>query len=125
MLKFGEPPYLECSSRGVKVFSAFYARPKSLNGKSIEEAYQAMKVFEDGSTGKSWKYAKGKQAVNVVACAVAYTKWWNEWVDEQGLLPRLKEATGLSDMFGQKGHLCQAEVLWNIRNVKEVDAPKA
>jgi hypothetical protein len=28
----------------------------------------------------------------------------------------LKHAPGLSDMFGQVGHACQAEELWRIRN---------
>ena len=115
MLKFGAPPYLECSSKGDKRFSAFYARPKSLGSRSIEEAYQAMKVLEDGSTGLSWREAKGKKAVNQEVCTRAYVKWWQEWIDEQGLLSILQGATGLSDLFGQKGHVCQAEVLWKIR----------
>lgn len=116
MIKHGEAPFMECSTRGRKQFSAFYARPKSLGGKSIEEAYQAMKVFEDGSTGLTWKQAKGRKAVNTEECAAAYKKWWQEYVDENNLLPILKKATGLSDMFGQVGHLCQATVLWEIRD---------
>jgi hypothetical protein len=35
---------------------------------------------------------------------------------EQNLLPVLIAATGLSDMFGKPGSVCQAEVLWEIRN---------
>ena len=116
MIKHGKPPYLECSSRGDKRFSAFRARPVSLNGASIEEAYQAMKVMEDGSTGLTWRAAKGKRPINMEACATAYAKWWREWVDEQDLLSVLKKASGLSDMFGQPGHQCQATVLWEIRN---------
>lgn len=115
MLKFGKAPYLECSSKGDKRFSAFYARPVSLKGKSIEESYQGMKVFADGSTGLNWREAKGKKAINAKECAIAYDKWWREWVEEQNLLPVLISATGLSDIFGQKGHVCQAEVLWRIR----------
>ena len=115
MLKFGTAPYLECSSKGDKRFSAFYARPQSLRGKSIEEAYQSMKVFADDSTGLNWREAKGKKAVNANECAMAYKKWWEEWVEEQNLINILVEAQGLSDMFGQKGHICQAEVLWNLR----------
>jgi len=116
MLKYGQKPYLECSSKGDTRFSAFYARPKSLNGKSIEEAYQAMKILEDGSTGLHWKKAKGKKAINQEECKAAYISWWKEWVTEQNLLPVLKNASGLSDIFGKEGSVCQAEVLWNIRN---------
>lgn len=115
MVKHGNAPFLECSSRGDKRFSAFYARPESLKGKSIEEAYQAMKVFEDGATGLHWRQAKGRRAVNAAECASAYERWWREWVKEQGLLDVLKKASGLSDMFGRPGGVCQATVLWKIR----------
>ncbi len=118
MIKHGEPPYLECSSKGDKRFSAFYARPRSLSGKSIEEAYQAMKIFEDGSTGLSWREAKGKRPVNWADCATAYWRWWKEWVEEQHLLPVLQAASGLSDRFGQAEHVCQATALWEIRNAR-------
>lgn len=116
MIRHGSPPYLECSSRGDRRFSAFYAKPRTLAGTSIEEAYQAMKVFEDGTTGLSPREAKGRQAVNMDACATAYREWWKEWVWEMDLLPVLQAANGLSDMFGQPGHQCQATVLWEIRN---------
>ncbi len=116
MVTRGNPPFLECSSRGDRRFSAFYARPKSLGGRSIEEAYQAMKRFEDGSTGLSWREAKGRRAVNHEECASAYRKWWEEWVAEQELLSVLQSAPGLSDVFGSEGSVCQADVLWSIRN---------
>jgi hypothetical protein len=116
MIRYGVAPFLECSSRGDSRFSAFHARPESLGGRSIEEAYQAMKVFPDGSTGLGWRQAKGKQAVNHQECRDAYFCWWLEWVMEQNLLPVLIAATGLSDMFGKPGSVCQAEVLWEIRN---------
>lgn len=116
MFQIGNPPYLECSSRGDKRFSAFYAKPSFLKGKSIEEAYQAMKVFNDGRTGLSWKEAKGKLAVNQEECEKFYIFAWEEYIIENDLLYVLKQATGLSDIFGQEGHVCQARVLWNIRN---------
>jgi hypothetical protein len=116
MVKHGKAPYMECSSMGRQKLSSFYARPKSLKGKSIEAAYQAMKVFEDGSTGLSWKEARGRLAVNQSICVRAYKRWWREWVDEQDLLRLLQKASGMSDCFGQEGHVCQATVLWEIRN---------
>lgn len=115
MMRFGQAPYLECSSRGDVRFSAFYARPANLGGQSIEEAYQALKRFADGTTGLSWRAAKGRRATNHEECESAYIQWWAEWVDEQALWLVLTQATGLSDRFGQDGHLCQAEVLWYLR----------
>ena len=116
MIRHGSAPYLECSSKGDKRFSAFYARPSSLKGRSIEEAYQAMKVFADGSTGLGWREAKGKRAVNMPECAAAYTQWWIEYVYEKNLVWELSNASGLSDIFGKEGSICQATVLWDIRN---------
>ncbi len=116
MVTRGTAPFLECSTRGDRRFSAFCARPASLGGRSIEEAYQAMKVFADGRTGLTWREAKGKRAVNAAECHVAYRRWWAEWVREQNLLGTLIAAPGLSDMFGREGSVCQAVVLWDIRN---------
>lgn len=113
MIRHGEPPYLECSSRGDKRFSAFHAR---VRGKSIEERYQAAKVFEDGSTGLTWREAKGRKAVNQEECAILYGQLWAEYIQTNpSLLTVLRSARGLSDMFGQPGHVCQATELWRIR----------
>lgn len=114
MLRFGTPPYLECSSRGDKRFSAFYAK---VNGRSIEDQYQAAKVFEDGRTNLPWQRAKGHRAINQAEVAVLYSRLWDQYIAEHPeLLTVLRDATGLSDMFGQPGHVCQAEELWRIRN---------
>lgn len=114
MLSYGEPPYLECSSKGDKRFSAFYA---IIDDISIEERYQAFKVLEDGTSGNKWRYAKGKKAVNQEACNVYYSELWNLYIVlNPDLLKVLKEASGVSDLFGQQGHCCQATELWRIRN---------
>lgn len=114
MMQYGKPPFLECSSRGDKRFSPFYA---TVNGRSIEEQYQAAKIFDDGSTGLYWKKAKGRRAVNAAECAILYEKLWRQYLQERpGLLDILKRASGLSDMFATKGTVNQAEVLWKIRN---------
>lgn len=113
MIKHGEPPYLECSGKGDKRFSAFYAR---VNGKTIEEQYQAAKIFRDG-TGFTWQKAKGRRAINQEEVAILYSSLWDQYIAENpGLLVVLKAAPGLSDMFGQPGHVCQATELWRIRN---------
>lgn len=124
MLHFGKPPYIECSSIGDHRFSAFYARPRYLKGKSIEEAYQAMKKFRtpDGKieSNLEWRAAKGRTPINLKECQEAYRQWWGIWVKEQNLMPVLETASGLCDTFGQKGHICQAGVLWDIRNQAEI-----
>lgn len=114
MIKIGYAPYLECSSKGDKRFSSFYAK---VNGKSIEEQYQAAKVFADGSTNLHWKQAKGKVAVNIKECTKLYKRLWKQYLLENPeLLTVLKKSTGLSDTFGQTGCNCQAIVLWELRN---------
>ena len=119
MIKHGNPPFLECSSRGEKRFSAFWA---IVNGKSIEHQYQAFKIFEDGSTGLSPKLAKGRRAINQEECDKLYSRLWDQYIKEHPeLLKMIKAASGLSDMFGQKGHCCQATELWRIRN----DSPRS
>ena len=114
MIKHGKTPYLECSSKGDSRFSAFYAK---VNGKSIESIYQAYKQFDDGTTGLSWKEAKGKKATNQEDCSRLYSQLWDVYIKlNPELLLVLKAASGLSDMFGQIGHCCQATELWRIRN---------
>jgi hypothetical protein len=113
MIKIGNPPYYECSSKGDKRFSAFYAK---VNGKSIEEQYQAAKIFEDGSTGLSWRNSKGKKAINMEEISILYKELWKQYLINNPLLLRgLKQQSGLSDMFGQEGHNCQAITLWELR----------
>lgn len=117
MIKLGQAPYLECSSKGDKRFSAFYAKVKFYGDKSIEELYQAAKLFKDGSHNLSWKEAKGKKPVNIEFCKVYYSSLWDFYIwENQHLIEVLKQASGLSDMFGQEGHCCQAIELWRIRN---------
>lgn len=120
MIQHGVPPFLECSSRGEKRFSAFYARIRAREGKSIEEIYQAAKVFASATrgwiTGLSWKEAKGVRALNQDEVNALYSQLWDEYISENPhLIPLLVSATGLSDRFGREGHACQATELWRIR----------
>lgn len=122
MIRHGEAPFLECSSKGDRRFSAFHAK---VDDRSIEDHYQAFKVLEDGSTGLSWREAKGKKAVNQEQCAAFYGLLWDAYIMYHlELLPILVAATGLSDMFGQPGHCCQATELWRIRNQHIEDMKK-
>lgn len=117
MIRFGEPPYLECSSKGDTRFSAFHARVRARGNRSIEELYQARKRFADGSTGLGWRKAKGRtDCINMDECRIFYALLWREYIAENPELNFiLNKASGLSDIFGQPGHACQAEELWRIR----------
>lgn len=116
MVRHGEAPFLECSSRGDRRFSAFSARLRAHGGRSIEEIYQAAKVFEDGSTGLGCREAKGKRALNMSEVRALYSRLWDDYIDENPeLLAVVQAQSGLSDVFGQPGHACQATELWRIR----------
>ena len=117
MIRFGIAPFLECSSRGDVRFSAFYARLRLFGGRSIEEMYQAAKLFADGSTDLTWREAKGRRCVNMDEVRALYSRLWDLYIEENiALLDTLRQASGVSDVFGQQGHACQAEELWRIRN---------
>jgi hypothetical protein len=117
MIRHGEHPFLECSSDGDRRFSAFFARIRGRGGKTIEEIYQAAKVFRNGDTGLPIDEAKGFRPVNVKECAELYATLWDEYIAENPrLLQPLLHARGLSDRFGRKGGVCQATELWRIRN---------
>ena len=114
MVRHGEAPFLECSSRGDKRFSAFFAR---VRGKSIEQWYQEAKVLESGCENLTWRERQGVRAENPDECKALYSALWDEYITlHQELVPILTAASGLSDMFGKKGHACQATELWRIRN---------
>lgn len=125
MIRHGIAPFLECSSKGDARLSAFSARLRSHGGRSIEEIYQAAKVFADGSTGLTWREAKGRRAVNMDEVRTLYGRLWDEYVDENPhLLDVIGQASGLSDIFGQPGNACQATELWRIRAERAVPAAR-
>ncbi len=74
MIQHGTAPFLECSSKGEKRLSAFRAYIRRRGGRSIEEIYQAAKVFEGGLTGLTWREAKGKKALNADAVRALYSQ---------------------------------------------------
>lgn len=117
MIRHGEAPFLECSGRGDKRFSAFYARIDGRGRLSIEQVYQGAKIIGGRKGWPLWK-AKNKRAENQEEVAKLYGRLWDEYilVENPHLLAILKAASGLSDMFGKPGHCCQATELWRIRN---------
>lgn len=116
MISHGIAPFLECSSKGDIRFSAFHARLRSFHNYSIEEIYQGAKIFVDGTTGLSWKLAKGRAPVNAPLVQKLYSLLWNQYIIENPkYMDDLIAATGLSDIFGQVNHCCQATELWRLR----------
>lgn len=116
MIRHGQAPFLECSSKGDSRFSAFGARIMGRGGKRIEDIYQGAKVFDGGITNLGWREAKGKVAINQDEVTRLYATLWDEYIQENpDLLEVIKQASGLQDMFGQKNHACQATELWRIR----------
>jgi hypothetical protein len=117
MIRHGEAPYLECSSKGDKRFSAFYA---IVNGHSIERRYQTSKKFGPGVRLK-WNERQGLKPTNPVFCRAVYGALWDVYIHANPeLLDVLRAAPGLSDVFGKEGHCCQATELWRIRNDEKI-----
>lgn len=113
MVKCGQEPFLECSMAGDSRFSAFGAK---IDGKPIEFYYQAAKVFEDGSTGLSWREAKGRKPVNFDEVTRLYEDLWRLYMEQNPELYEVLAAqSGLQDKYGQVGHNCQATTLWKLR----------
>lgn len=121
MIRVGLAPFLECSTRGDRRFSAFCARIKKRGDKSIEEIYQRAKIFSDGTTGLNWKKAKGRKPVNIREVSKLYSQLWDEYIEENPeLMDVISNASGFSDMFGQPGHQCQAIEIWRIKKNPEL-----
>jgi len=118
MAQYGKAPFLECSTKGDRRFSAFCARIKGRRNASIEELYQAFKIFPDGSTGLNWRQAKGRVAVNAQEASAFYDLLWCEYIGEnEHLHTTIMDATGLSDMFAKSSGVNQAKTLWMIRDM--------
>jgi len=116
---------LECSSKGDKRFSAFYAKVK-VNNKisSIEEIYQLSKIQIVNGVIKCFyniKDVKGKKVDGFVVNGKIYeakylTQWYNLlWVkyldNNKDLVKYASEFDSFSDMFRGKAINCQADVI--------------
>lgn len=116
MVVFGTDPILECSSKGDRRFSAFYARIPFRRNRSIEELYQSSKIFPGMVTGLSPKEAKSKVPINIAECRRFYSELWDEYFRAYpDLLLVIKQYNGFSDIYGEANHACQAEEIYRIR----------
>ena len=115
---------LECSSKGDKRFSAFYAMVE-VNGitASIENHYQLSKRIGD-FTPKTWRDVKGKKpthfVVNGKSCELKLLSQWYEllWVkyfiNNPELLAYAQSFDEYNDMFKGKALNCQSDVIRKI-----------
>lgn len=121
MYKFKRYGGYECSSKGDKRFSAFYARLK--DGRTIEEAYQ-LDVKGYRKFGNNPMLGKGKPPLNKFEgddLYKAYLELWKTWAKENPeLIKTLAELAKqfdntLSDMFATTP-VNQARALSEILN---------
>jgi len=114
-VKKGEP-YFECSSKGDKRFSAFYAY---IDGKSIEEIYQ-LDIKGYRGKYKNILQAKGKPCLNKTKeeCYKEYKALWRRYLEENDyidfLLNECKDKT-ITDMFANS-EINQARAICDILN---------
>ena len=107
-------PKYECSSRGDKRFSAFYAK---VDGNSIEYIYQVkIKGYNSISEGKG----KPGKLYDFETQKKLYKDLWREYLQanptyKSDLLQIIK-THDLNDMFATKGGLNQADILTEILN---------
>ena len=112
---------LECSSKGDKRYSAFYAKT-TVFGKndSIENHHQLSKRFGN-SVPSTWRDSKGKKAthfninskdIDVKHLSSFYKLLWCKYLDEHPeLVQYAKQFDDYSDMFKGSSVNCQADAI--------------
>jgi len=112
---------LECSSKGDKRFSAFYARVFAFGEfDSIENHYQLSKRFGD-FIPTSWQDAKGKNPTHIELNGKKYDlkmmpQWykllWVKYLDNSPhLVEHASQYDEFNDIFKGKSINCQADVI--------------
>jgi hypothetical protein len=108
---------LECSSRGDKRFSAFYAKIRFYGSyDSIENHYQGVKRDSDGKIagkGKAVDHINiNGRTLDVKYLTPLYTMMWIKYLDEHPeLVEYAKQFDDFNDMFRGKCINCQADVI--------------
>lgn len=122
---------LECSSRGDKRFSAFYANVE-INGvsNSIETWYQMAKRNVEGDIpgkGRPVAYMINPFTDNKLPATELtnfyYTLWLRYFKQNPNLLKYAQEFDSFTDMFRGKCKNCQADVIADC--VKDIEAVRA
>lgn len=98
---------LECSSKGDKRFSAFYAK---LGNRSIEEIFQSRKLGEDGQpVGKGRKPAyvliRDERHPLPMLSELYYALWHRYLTRHPSLIEFLESYDGFTDQFDKSGRV--------------------
>lgn len=112
---------LECSSKGDKRFSAFYAKIHFEEYyDSIENFYQSCKCFGD-ECGLTWREVKGKTPTHIKVAGVEmsvkyltpfYKAMWLIYLDNHpNLIAHAAQFDEYNDIFKGKSINCQADVI--------------
>ncbi len=109
----------ECSSKGDKRFSAFYARLE--DGRTIEQHYQCdVKGYDPGGT--NWKLGKGKPPLNPATDTLREYRalWWKYLKRNPDLAifikTQIENGFILTDRFAN-GPINQADAItWLVKN---------
>ncbi|MBN3376243.1 hypothetical protein CF087_20620 [Clostridium botulinum] len=122
---------LECSSKGDKRFSAFYARIKLFDKcDSIENHYQLSKRIND-FVPKTWKDMKGKKPTHIhingkdydLKYTIAfYELMWVKYLDKNpDLVEYAKQFDDFHDIFSsRRAAVCQADAIRDyVKNGRE------
>ncbi|MFE8701091.1 DUF6977 family protein [Cytobacillus sp. FJAT-54145] len=113
---------LECSSKGDKRFSAFFAWVTIFGvNNSIENHYQLSKRFGTDPAPKHWKECKGKKPTHFVVngepfdmelFSLWYKYLWLVFLDKRpDLVAFASQFEDFTDMFRGKSVNCQADVI--------------
>lgn len=115
-MNFGTPPYLECSSKGDKRFSPFYARLRSYQNQTIHHIYNSEKMYESGSTNYAVQNRNNIRPINLFELVPLFKKLWLIYFSENPELVRiLLASTGISEVYTPDKYFSTSEVLWSIR----------
>ena len=123
---------LECSSKGDKRFSAFYAKV-NVGGKvdSIENHYQLAKRFGSSPPPTHWKQCKGRKPTHFVVNGKRYELedlgrfydmlWWRYLDVHPELVEFLSQYDKFNDCFAKPGCNNQAESIARYMKNREVE----
>jgi hypothetical protein len=116
MVRFGVPPFLDCSGDGDRRCNAVHARIRGRRHRSIDEIYRSVKPFRGKLIGLPRPEARRLIEIHRQEVKDLYAALWDEYISENPqLLDVLCDASGLIDRTADPRQPSGAEELWRIR----------